>query len=105
MRRTIEIERCRFFDIEHTLARGLAGLQLRMNKLFWVIIYAIWKLTSTMGNKYIGELGKKERLILTFDTIAIASKQIDNTIVPINIPNKYLRAYSPILIRLHNPNL
>lgn len=49
MRRTIEIERCRFFDIEHTLARGLAGLQLRMNKLFWVIIYAIWKLTSTMG--------------------------------------------------------
>ena len=51
MRRTIEIERCRFFDIEHTLARGLAGLQLRMNKLFWVIIYTIWKLTSTIGKE------------------------------------------------------
>ncbi|CYW74726.1 transposase IS4 family protein [Streptococcus suis] len=36
MRRTIETrfsELCRLFDIEHTLARGLAGLQLRMEQI------------------------------------------------------------------------
>lgn len=47
MRRTIETrfsELCRLFNIEHTLARGIAGL---LNKLFWLIIYAILKLTST----------------------------------------------------------
>lgn len=35
-RRTIETrfsELCRFFDIEHTLAKGLAGLQLRMEQI------------------------------------------------------------------------
>ena len=36
MRRTIETrfsELCRLFDIEHTLARGLAGLQLRIERI------------------------------------------------------------------------
>lgn len=36
MRRTIETlfsELCRLFDIEHTLARGIAGLQLRMEQI------------------------------------------------------------------------
>lgn len=36
IRRTIETrfsELCRLFDIEHTLARGLAGLQLRMEQI------------------------------------------------------------------------
>ncbi|HFU3999976.1 TPA: IS982 family transposase, partial [Streptococcus suis] len=36
MRRTIETrysELCRLFDIEHTLARGLIGLQLRMEQI------------------------------------------------------------------------
>lgn len=36
MRRTIEThfsELCRLFDIEHTLARGLAGLQLRIEQI------------------------------------------------------------------------
>lgn len=36
MRRTIETrfsELCRFFDIEHTLARGIAGLQLRIEQI------------------------------------------------------------------------
>jgi len=36
MKRTVETrfsELCRFFDIEHTLARGLAGLQLRIEQI------------------------------------------------------------------------
>ncbi|MBS8112782.1 IS982 family transposase, partial [Streptococcus suis] len=36
LRRTIETrfsELCRFFDIEHTLARGMTGLQLRMEQI------------------------------------------------------------------------
>lgn len=36
MRRTIEThfsELCRLFDIEHTLARGLVGLQLRIEQI------------------------------------------------------------------------
>ena len=36
MRRTVETrfsELCRLFDIEHTLTRGIAGLQLRIEQI------------------------------------------------------------------------
>ena len=42
MRRTIETrfsELCAFFDVEQTLARGLTGLQLRMEQI--VLTYSL----------------------------------------------------------------
>ena len=43
MRRTIETrfsELCAFFDVEQTLARGLTGLQLRMEQI--VLTYKLY---------------------------------------------------------------
>lgn len=50
MRRTIETrfsELCRLFDIEYTLARGIAGLQLRIDKIILAHNLRYLKLTST----------------------------------------------------------
>lgn len=50
MRRTIETrfsELCAFFDVEQTLARGLTGLQLRMEQIVLTYNLRYLRLTST----------------------------------------------------------